>query len=382
MTDTDIKKVVDEAFQEASSNAINPLSKRKAITEAHQRLLDRLPDKEIDVLLGHGRALAKCFIEDAIETWNRAADLAESRGDHQNLAEALRYVGRAFVQTRKWSEAFRALTRSAEIFADLGDDEGRSIAVLNIGIVHHEQGRYAEASGHYRTAFDLAGRAGSELVAIDAMNNLAVLATIQGFAKEAVDRYAECIRLYEARDDTAGAARSWHNAGMVHADAENHCEAIACFERALMLTEDEQASELVGNVHLSHARSLMETGRCAGAIATSGRALEVYTAVGDSLGEADVYRVLGLCFGKLEHWKTCRVLLERSEGLYNRYESPHGLAEVRRDQGHTLLWQGRTEEARDHLLKARTLFDGIGASLDARKVEALLASVDARQVAG
>ena len=102
------------------------------------------------------------------------------------------------------------------------------------------------------------------------------------------------------------------------------------------------------------------------------RALDIYREIGDHLGEADVYRLLGRMFTLRRQWTTAARLFQDSLRLNEEYAHPLGAAEAHRDLAKMHADRGHTVEARASFEAALSGFRDLGAQADAAEVEGLI----------
>ncbi len=88
-------------------------------------------------------------------------------------------------------------------------------------------------------------------------------------------------------------------------------------------------------------------------------ALELYRAVGDRLGEANVLASQGKFYLETDPKRADR-LLDQAIELYNQIGSRYGVPAQIGNFGWELLRLGRPERARPYLLRAADLFEQIG----------------------
>lgn len=316
-------------------------------------------------------------LEKAHETFTAALELAERLEDASARAALLRRLGRVLSLRNRWEEALQYLDRSLEAYRGLGDEEGQARALVDRGIVFHEQGDYSAAAKAYEEAVALAQLALAQKgrmqdVVAYASNNLAVLATIRGDFDEAISQYQTCLAIYQEIGERREAARSYHNLGMTHADRHDWNAAMDCYSRSFEIAQAHQQLDVMANVYLSQAELLLDLGDSSMVTACCVRALEIYRRIGNRLGEADTYRLLGRVFTLRQQWSTANSLFQDSLRLNEEYNNPLGTAEAHRDLGKMQAARGHNTEARASFESARAGFRQLGARADMAEVEHLI----------
>lgn len=314
-------------------------------------------------------------LERAHGTFEDALGRAERLADPVARAAVLARLGRVLSQWSRWDEALGYLDRALVAFAALGDERGRARVLVDRGVVFHERGDYATATRMYTEAAELAQRHGARDVVARASNNQAVLATIRGDTDEAQVQYQRCLEIYEETGDQREAARTHHNLGMTYADRGDWGAATACFSRGFEIAREHQQLDVMANVSLSQGEMLLDLGDSTLVTLCCVRALEIYRKIGDRLGEADAYRLLGRVFAERRQWATAEALFGDSLRLNEEYENPLGVGETCRDLGKMQQARGRITDARASYEKALDRFQALEARSDEAHVQELVAAL-------
>ena len=166
-------------------------------------------------------------------------DFADPTGSEQRF-RALAATAPEPVRTHALTQVARALGLQERyddghaVLDGLGpvDEEARVRIALERGRLRRSAGHEASARGHFDAAATAARDAGLEVLEVDALHMVALVA-------DPADRLAAHeAALARARAASDPAARDWdasllHNIGMSHADAGDHEAALVAFEEAL-----------------------------------------------------------------------------------------------------------------------------------------------------
>lgn len=207
--------------------------------------------------------------------FREAADLAEGADRLVLLTQVARAIG---LQGR-YDEAHAVLDDLA-----VEDDEVATRVALERGRLHRSSGHPEESVPHFESAAATARETGLEVLHVDALHMLALVAP----AEEALERHHAALAVARASEDEA--ARDWdasllNNIGMTHADAEDWGAALAAFEEAL------EARERIGDDGRSRVARWM-VGWALRNLGDREAALRVQTALKaelEAVGEQDPY---------------------------------------------------------------------------------------------
>jgi tetratricopeptide (TPR) repeat protein len=203
--------------------------------------------------------------------------------------------------------------------------------------------------------------------------NLGVIANVQGELAEARALYLECIASTIRSGDRTAAMMAYNNLGLVCADLREWLEAELYLERALDVAERIGHLPTAAFLHLNLAEPLIQMGELRRARATLDRAEELAAPLGDrgTLAAARRFRAV---IARIEGDFTAadRELEDAAallEGDGDELERAQILGAVAR-----LRWeQGRRDEARAALHRARDCFAALGAAREIRRLDEVLA---------
>ena len=342
---------------------------------------DGLDDLDLLLMLGHTYERMS-HLEKAFETYQKALDLAERYEAQPSRAKLLSQMGRVLTRWQRWDEALDCLTRAQRAYEALGDDLELACTIIRQGTVCIERGDYEGAREVYEQARKLGERIGNRKTIASVTNNMAILATIQGDLDEAVQRYEACIPLYQALADDRGLAGAYQNMGMAHVDRQDWTRAMDAYECGFEAAEENGHLDIMATVHLNMSELMLEMGNSVMVPYGCARALDVFRKLGDRLGEADVYRLLGRTFALRQDWEIAAGMFQDSLQLCRTHGNPLGVAEAYRDLGRMRVAQGHVAEAREALETALEGFRMLGARVDVKLVETLLEELDAPRSEG
>ena len=105
------------------------------------------------------------------------------------------------------------------------------------------------------------------------------------------------------------------------------------YEHGFEVAQKKGFLDAMANMHLGMAEVLLELGNSMMVPVCCARALDVYRKIGDRLGEAETYRLLGRTFALRKEWETADELYRDSIRLDEAHGNRLGAAESYRDLG-------------------------------------------------
>ena len=314
-------------------------------------------------LLHEARASERAgCIPEAIERYQAAIAGAGCTGERAILAEALRRLAVVRNQRNESAAARELCRRSHAVALEIGNTILAAEALNTLGCLAIEAGALADARTHFLAALDLAGET-RELRA-RAEQNLGVLANIQGDMDEALTRYGRSLDAYRSSGDQHGCALAYHNLGMVSADRELFDEADRYFAESRVIAERVGDVYLRGLCMVNHAEVDVARQRFENARQNVEAALALFDQLGAQGAKADAYRVIGMVYRETDRPALAESRLRSAIELATAAGSVLGEAEASRELA--LLYQamGRSQEALRLLNTAYRLFRRLDARVD------------------
>jgi len=295
-------------------------------------------------MLGARRATERFSHADAVRLYRRAIDTGRAGGspDAHGLAESWEQLGEELRHVGEPTAASRALTQARRLL------RGDPIAQARLCDRHAEVAERSEAlSGAVRWLTRGLQSLG-DLDGTDATRSRARLHSHLAGIRNRQGRWAEAIR----------------------------------FSR-LAIAEAEAVGELpaLARAYYGLDWALVESGHPEEAT-HSWRALEIYEELGDPEQESTVLNNLGM-FAYFEgRWSDAIGLYRRSRASSERAGTPANVARTDCNIGEILSDQGRIDEAKEHLERARRVWSGTGERHAVAFIDALLARLATRSGGG
>ncbi|RBJ08145.1 transcriptional regulator [Micromonospora provocatoris] len=217
----------------------------------------------------------------------RAVEATGRSGDRPAQAQAHRLLAGACSNLGRYAEAQRNLLAALDLFAALGDDEGRAHTHFDLSMLHDRQRRPREALPHARRSLALYERVGSPLKQAVALNAIGWYHSQLGEHHDAITFCRRALALSEQAGSAYGQANTWDSIGFAHHHLGEYDQAVDCFHQALALFAEIGDRHAEGIV-LDH---LGDTWAAAGRPDAARDAWRRSLALLDELGHADAAAV-------------------------------------------------------------------------------------------
>ncbi|WP_399897374.1 tetratricopeptide repeat protein [Streptomyces sp. BBFR51] len=151
------------------------------------------------------------FFDDTVAVCRATCAAARREGDKAVEAAAWNRMGNALRGGSRLREAWAAHQRAGDLYHAVGHDNGKAMAVSNLGVVLGDVGHIDEAVEAFHIALGLFRRTGDRHSEAGAWNNLALTLRKSGRVDEALNALRTALDLYRETGDRPREGRAWHN---------------------------------------------------------------------------------------------------------------------------------------------------------------------------
>lgn len=287
-------------------------------------------------------------------------------------ADALRRQASVRGRLGKAEEAEELAELSFEMAERCGLARAAARAVNVRATLLHTREDLAGAAALYREALERARAVRDDELTGLVCQNLGVIANIQGELAEARALYLECIASSIRSGDRTAAMLAYNNLGMVCADMREWLEAELYMDRGLDVAERIGHLPTAARLYLNRAEPLIQMGELRRARATLDRAEELAVPLVDRGTLASVRRFRALIARLEGDFAAADRELEDAAALVVGEGHELGRAEILGALARLRWEQGRRDEARAALHRARDCFGALGAAREIRRLEEVL----------
>jgi len=291
-------------------------------------------------------------------------DVAESP-DPERAAEGHFRLGVVEWRRSRFEDALAEFAATRETARRVGRDDLVARAWNGEGTIHCQRGEFQQARAAYQVAMDVTH---DPVLHGRSLQNLGVLANIEGNLAEALQQYGRARRVFREHGDHASEALVLHNMGMLHADRMEWDEASDSYSQALALFEANGNQAMIANTLANRSEVLSARGLFAEAAQHCVMALSIYTELGDDVGRGETLRWHGRALRGAGELETAETVLHQALQIAGHYRIKLLEAEVSRELFEIARARNRQSEADTWRRRALDLFVELGA---AREISAL-----------
>ena len=260
----------------------------------------------------------------AILLWHRTVPLYRRVGDQQGESMALSNIGFLHSAVDRPDSAMIYYRQALSIQRTVGDRFGEARTLNNIGGLHNERGQPDSAFAYYTQSLSLRRETGDSMGEATMLNNIGLLHRDLGRPDSARMYFAHALPIQRAIGNRPGEAWTLTNIGSVNSILGLPDSALMYFERALLIQRaiHDRAGEAATLVNLAGVH--IDLGRPDSALAYFQEALLIDRATGNRSGEAttlngigNVHSVLGRPDSAVAYYRTA-LQIHRTTGERRR----------------------------------------------------------------
>ena len=249
-------------------------------------------------------------------------------------ANALMSLGDVYSQQGRWEEAIVCYNNALEIFRKLRHPHGEANALMSLGNVYSDIGRWEEAIANHKKALGIFRKLGDYHGEAKTLMGLGNVYFQQGRWEEAFACYNKALEIFRKLGDPHGEANALMNLGNVYQMQGRWDEATGCYEQALA----------------------------------------IFRELGDPLGEANALTNLGSVYAQQDRLEEAPGCYEQALAIFRKLGDRHGEASILNNLANLYAKQGELEKALETAGKALNIFDELKAYPDLVTCHRLMAS--------
>lgn len=313
-------------------------------------------------------------MNEAIEAYDHAIEIADAEGAGTVLAESLRRLGNVRRRRNEIAAAAELYGRSMEVARSLDDPLLQAEALNALALVHVQAGEWDRARHHLQRALRLGAERAELRGRIE--QNFGVISNIQGDFRTALAHYQRSLEAFRAASDARGCAIAQHNLGMINADQQRWEEADQCYRESLDVAQLTGDVQLHGHILLNRSEVHLARGRFEDARRDLEQALRIFEDLGARDRKASAYRFLGMLYRETGYPELAEARLRGAVEL--AAEAGAGVDEAEATRELALLYQGlgRNQDALTLLHRSHRLFRRLDARVDLIDVAGKVASLE------
>lgn len=301
-------------------------------------------------------------IPEAIEQYHAAIAASEASGQLPVLSEALRRLAVVRHQRDETFEAHALCQRSHDVAVEASNTLLAAEALNTLGGMLVREGKLEAAAGEFGRALSMGLTSRALRARVE--QNLGVIANIHGDLDEALFRYEQSLAEYRGANDEHGCALAYHNLGMVSADKGLLDDASTFFTQSQEIADRAGDIRLQGLCMLNHADVLAAQQRFEEARRSAESALVVFDQLGARGHKSAAYRVIGVVYRETGRLALAESRLRSAIELATAAGTVLHEAEATRDLALVYQAMGRNQEALTLLNAAHGQFNRLNARID------------------
>lgn len=259
-----------------------------------------------------------------------------------------------------FDSARKIFEESMTIKREIGDKQGISTAIINLGTLAFSQGDFEKAKKFFEESIAIKRELGDKIGIAGSMNNLGGLAFSQGEYKHAKKFYMESLAIRKEIGDKQGIAASLNNLGGLELYQGNYKKAKKFFEESLVIKREFKDKKGIATL-LGNLGTVAKTqGDYVQTRKIYEESLSVFREIGDKKGIADFLNNLGDLAGIQRDYVKAKKFYEESLPVFREIGDKQGIASSLSNLGNMVNLVGDYEQAKKFIKESLAIFMEIG----------------------
>ncbi len=176
---------------------------------------------------------------EAMDSFIQCLNYAEKTDNKIQEANAYQNIATLYLLQKDYKKSAENLDRAANLYREIGDDDGVLTTLFNYANILKEEGKYEQARKHYKTVLKYREKEGNKAVMAYVNINLAQMLVQEERCEEAVVALRKTLNLLEALQFNSDLVIVLNDLGLCESKLGHRRAAISAFERALKIGEDQ-----------------------------------------------------------------------------------------------------------------------------------------------
>lgn len=293
-----------------------------------------------------------CY-KDAAASYKKSVDALPTMSAFLNLGGCYYYIS-------NYANAESAFRAGLDIAAIRESREFESAFLSNIGLIHSEQGRLAEALESYQASLKIECRLGNPLGQAQGLSNTGTIYFQEGRLDEAIEAYRKAQQIFEEIGDLLGQARTLGNIGLVHRNHGKSQNALGAFQSAMIFFAQIGDPYGLAKTFVNIGTIYSEQGKLDEGLAAYQNGQKIFEQVGNQLGHANALGGIGNILYEQERLDDALESYQEALEIFIEIGNRLGQADTLGNIGNVYLLQGKLDEALKAYQDALKLHKQIG----------------------
>jgi len=190
----------------------------------------------------------------AIDNFMQCLSYSEKTNNKAQEANAYQNIATLYLLQKEYKKSAENLDRAANIYRELGDDDGVLTTLFNFANILKEEGKFDQARKHYKTILDYREREGNKAVIAYVNINLSQMLVEEERCEAAVIALKKTLRLLKELKFHSDIAIVLNDLGLCEAKLGHKKEAINYFKEALAIGDEQSLSVYKSDIYKNLAQ--------------------------------------------------------------------------------------------------------------------------------
>ncbi|QNK78514.1 sensor histidine kinase [Winogradskyella sp. PAMC22761] len=197
---------------------------------------------------------------EAMDSFIQCLNYAKLTKNKVQESNAYQNIATLYLLQKEYKKAAENLDRAANLYRELGDDDGVLTTLFNFANILKEEGKFDQAREHYQTVLGYREKEGNKAVIAYVNINLSQMLVEEGRCKEAVVALRKTMSLLEALKFNSDLVIVLNDLGLCESKLGHRKEAISAFVKALSIGQNQSLQLYNSDIYKNLAQLYEEDG--------------------------------------------------------------------------------------------------------------------------
>ncbi len=252
----------------------------------------------------------------------------EELGNKNGISGSLNNIGQIYERQGKYDEAIDYYSQSLEIDEENNNVNGMAVTIGNIGWIYERKGNFGEAKKYFDRGLEISEESGDQANIASALNNIGWIYEKQGNYAAAIEHFTRGLKMNEEIGDKSGVALTLNNIAMIYNNQEDYDNTIKYAIRSLRMWEEMDNQTNITVLLNNIGRVFTDQGNFTKAMEYFNQSLQKCEEIGQLGIKADVLNNIGRLYSKQNDLQKAREFYSRSLELYETLGDRASIASV------------------------------------------------------
>ena len=293
------------------------------------------------------------------ENLTKSINIFDEIGDKAGKASSLNGLGIIFRRQREYDKSIKFYEESLDLFQDVNDKIGEAITLNNFGVLYARMGSFLKAIRYYNKGLKIYNELNDKNGEAVSFNNIGFAYTNLGNYSQALNFYIKAQNIFSQLNDKPGIAEALTNIGILYNKLNKYDKALKYEILGLQMREEINDKKGQSNTLINIGNIYYNLGNLNKSLEYLLKSLRIKNEIGDREGEANSLVSIAINYIKKKEYNKAQDYLNSSLRIQREIGAKSGEIVSLNSLGNIFIEMNEYDKAIDFLNQALTLAEQI-----------------------